>query len=697
MVYDASRGVTVLFGGIDGGAGGRLQDTWEWDGETWEERTPDGPVPSARSHHAMVYDASRGVTVLFGGIDCGFGCRLQDTWEWDGETWVERTPDGPVPPARRSHAMAYDAARGVTVLFGGDDGDEDLQDTWEWDGETWEERTPDGPVPSARSEHAMVYDASRGVTVLFGGWVSFKDTWEWDGETWEERTPDGPVPSWRSKHAMAYDASRGVTVLFGGTPGLTPKEDTWEWDGETWVERTPDGPVPSARHMHAMVYDASRGVTVLFGGIDGGAGGWLQDTWEWDGETWEERTPDGPVPSARHMHAMVYDASRGVTVLYGGSDGTDVDDVTDAFSTVGNLQDTWEWDGETWVERTPDGPMPSKRRGHAMAYDASRGVTVLFGGIDGGAGGWPFLQDTWEWNGETWEERTADGAAPSAAYGHAMVYDASRGVTVLFGDWFIGDDTWEWNGETWEKRTTWVWNGEELTILPGPSAAYGHAMVYDASRGVTVLFGGYHGGVDGGGLRDTWEWNGETWEEWTPDGPVPSARYGHAMAYDASRGVPVLFGGSADGVRVQDTWELDALRTNSAGHKTTVSWAHALADADSEITLVGATWIAGGLGHEADGECSPVHGAQLMAWTGLGWEALESTTAAPDAPDKMAWSTDDPETLDRLLFGLPGTETLNFAVTPTAPNGCGPEYGQVTTDYVEVTVGYRLPAELPPE
>ena len=59
----------------------------------------------------------------------------------------------------------------------------------------------------------------------------------------------------------------------------------------------------------------------------------------------------------------------------------------------------------------------------------------------------------------------------------------------------------------------------------------------------------------------------------------------------------------------------------------------------------------------------------------------------------MTWSTTDPDEIRRLFFGLPGEETLNFAVTPTAPNGCGPEYGQVTTEYVEVTVGYRLPAE----
>src|SRR4051812_27020856 len=37
-----------------------------------------------------------------------------------------------------------------------------------------------------RSEHTMVYDAARGVTVLFGGstGTSSGETWEWNGSAW---------------------------------------------------------------------------------------------------------------------------------------------------------------------------------------------------------------------------------------------------------------------------------------------------------------------------------------------------------------------------------------------------------------------------------------------------------------------------------------------------------------------------------
>ena len=69
------------------------------------------------------------------------------------------------------------------------------------------------------------------------------------------------------------------------------------------------------------------------------------------------------------------------------------------------------------------------------------------------------------------------------------------------------------------------------------------------------------------------------------------------------------------------------------------------------------------------------------------------TEAGPKEPQALTWSTTDPDEVRRLFFGLPGEETLNFAVTPTAPNGCGTEYGAIATEYVEVTVSYRLPAE----
>src|SRR5262245_14207828 len=120
-----------------------------------------------------------------------------------GKGWDQEVLRG-----RIGHAMVYDSARDVTVLFGGYNGSQ-LGETWEWNGVQWTFRTNTGPSP--RFEHAMAYDSARGVTVLFGG-VNASDTWEWDGSAWTLRATTGP--SQRFGHTMAYDSKRGVTVLF---------------------------------------------------------------------------------------------------------------------------------------------------------------------------------------------------------------------------------------------------------------------------------------------------------------------------------------------------------------------------------------------------------------------------------------------------------------------------------------------------
>src|SRR2546423_15051333 len=90
----------------------------------------------------------------------------------------------------------------------------------------------------------MAYDAARGVTVLFGGFVGEYngDTWEWNGAVWNHRLVSGP--STLVAHAMAYDAARGVTVLFGGYNGSAFNGGTWELNGTAWTQRWLIGPSP---------------------------------------------------------------------------------------------------------------------------------------------------------------------------------------------------------------------------------------------------------------------------------------------------------------------------------------------------------------------------------------------------------------------------------------------------------------------
>lgn len=260
MAFDSARRRVVLFGGQHPTTQMPLDDTWEWDGITWR-RVGQGAVgPPARAGTAMAYDAARGRVVLFGGLGSAQN-NLQDTWEWDGQAWLARTP-ATSPSARCGHAMAYDPVRRAVVLFGGEAYGEQLMgagETWEWTGSTWTRRATSGP--SSRLAARLVADPLRQRLVLFGGLgpeVSYlADTWEWNGTSWTAVAAAGPPP--RYAHVAAFDGSR--VVVFGGSP---PRESAlWAFDGTRWSS------VGSGFEVllgAGLAFDEARGRLVLFGG-----------------------------------------------------------------------------------------------------------------------------------------------------------------------------------------------------------------------------------------------------------------------------------------------------------------------------------------------------------------------------------------------------------------------------------------------
>ena len=102
----------------------------------WQKagQDPEGDGnPDASYGYALTFDSARGVGVLFG----GWGAVFSDTWEYDGGSWREviaTDPEGDGDPVGRwFHALTYDSARGVTILFGGEENwpHSELSDTWE--------------------------------------------------------------------------------------------------------------------------------------------------------------------------------------------------------------------------------------------------------------------------------------------------------------------------------------------------------------------------------------------------------------------------------------------------------------------------------------------------------------------------------------------------------------------------------------
>jgi Galactose oxidase, central domain len=95
----------------------------------WTRQSP-AASPAPRDGAAMAYDAATGDIVLFGGVN-GQGRSLGDTWTWDGSTWARQSP-ATHPHARYGAPMAYDAATSDVVLFGGHGVNGELGGTWTW-------------------------------------------------------------------------------------------------------------------------------------------------------------------------------------------------------------------------------------------------------------------------------------------------------------------------------------------------------------------------------------------------------------------------------------------------------------------------------------------------------------------------------------------------------------------------------------
>lgn len=264
---------------------------------------------------------------------------------------------------------AWDSARGRVVAFGGQLGNTEQAVTREWDGSAWVTITT-GNSPSPRNRTAMAYDEARGETVLFGGGNSFgNDTWVYDGSNWTQKFP-ATNPPVRFGSAMAYDKVRQVVVMVGGfVPSGQDANDIWEWNGTNWTQRPPNGGQPLPRGAHRMVFDESINEVVLVGGFRTQANQTTTDTWSWNGNNW---TLYSPLPgTSRCDQALAYDSTRQRVVMYGGTN------ILSGAQT--QLDDTWEWWGGQWTQRSPIN-WPGDRSSATVAYIPTTNRFLLAGG-----------------------------------------------------------------------------------------------------------------------------------------------------------------------------------------------------------------------------------------------------------------------------------------------------------------------------
>jgi hypothetical protein len=284
-------------------------------------------APSHRYGASAAYDAAHGVTVVFGG-DSGAHRTLDETWLFDGRCWHQ--PQLAVSPAPRILAgFAYDPIVKRTLLIGGRSllGQRDYpQDAWIWDGTAWV-RLAGAPklyFPLAS------YDEARQVVVIFGwGLESVPETWTWDGMTWtRKKSPQSPLTY--SQSAMCFDRSNRKMLLYGGVThdeagGVSSA--TWQWDGNAWSKAQP-AHVPGPRAEHILLCGQQ---TILFGGYTNHQATTANDTWTWDGADWHRVATTRTPPDC--CGAAVYDGTR-LMVFQTSRDGMPV----------------WSWNGSGWAE-----------------------------------------------------------------------------------------------------------------------------------------------------------------------------------------------------------------------------------------------------------------------------------------------------------------------------------------------------------
>ena len=441
---------------------------------TWTQLAPTGVAPNSRSGHTAVYDSTNNRMVIHGGA--GSSTAVQDdTWilsDANGvggnPAWTQLTSTG-AAPYRASHTAIYDPVSNEMVIFGGDS---QLPKTFTDDhvflltnanglesGSTWSQY---GPPPRA---HATAgYDASTDQLIVFGGQQTgaglapLNDVWSevaivasgqvsQVGTNWVQVFPAGTHPAGRFGHSGLYDSGSNRMMIFGGATSTTScLNDLWILDDANSAHGTPDwlsitasGTLPAPRMNQTAVYDPTKNVLMVFGGTNCSTG-YFNDIWvltnangEGGTPTWKKLAPANTPPAARENSSAIYDSVNNVLLIYAGDAGAS------GFSDLWALSNANGQAGTPrWRQFAPTGTPPEGRTGQATVYDATNNRMIMYGGINA-INGTRFLYDSWILTNANslggtpaWSAETVTGTAPERFF-HSASYSSAFNSLVVFG------------------------------------------------------------------------------------------------------------------------------------------------------------------------------------------------------------------------------------------------------------------------
>jgi len=355
--------------------------TWVYQNSTWSA-VPSAETPFTECCGAMAFDPVENETVLVGGFVYGNNTvgdyNSNSTWVLSNGTWTW-IPTNSTFRGRYGESLVYDAADRYLMMFGGDayGAAGYAPQTWRFHAGVWSQVFPKAS-PGGRDGASIAYDAADGYVLLFGGYSGghwLDDTWSYTNGTWTNLTSTlASSPSGRASATMEYDAYDGYVVLFGGGGKGGDLNDTWKFQNGSWTNITAiAGTAPSPRDQAAAAYVPTQDYILLFGGGDFysgrnpyfGSNVQLADTWTFSTGKWHREDP-AQSPAARSGAVATFDPNLGAVVMYGG----DADFFNDA--------STWGW--------MQEGPLAAGTVTVFPANPEANGSLTLGAGSSGGSG-----------------------------------------------------------------------------------------------------------------------------------------------------------------------------------------------------------------------------------------------------------------------------------------------------------------------
>lgn len=418
---------------------------------------------------------------------------------------------------------------------------------------------------------------ARNRLLVYGGWqengVRF-DTWEWDGSGWLRRRPLHD-PGARVGATAAYDEVRRRVLLTGGATDFLPllsfdsNGSTWEWDGKDWTELSVlHSPPPRAGA--ASTWDTQNQRMLVFGGFgplgtgpvpDEAPG--TSDLWAFDGFDWTQLPRTEPWPPNSGFGSMTWDRARNRLVLMSGFRDLTLRGGIPSFGTNPDgspnyqpINDTWEWDGQTWTQTmTPEARGFLAAGGNVFYDPVQQNVGMVVTEFD--LAGRTLKQGFRRYEGASWPVLSY---APEGTLRIVLNagWSSADGAPFTFGGAKLDGSTFQLTTEIaldeGTAGTPW-----QMQPFPVQMPALDDAAAVTLADGTSVLFGGKSGTAS---TNATYRWTGGRWTRIAAKGDLPSARSGASFGRLGEGAV--LFGGADEGGLLDDTYTLSADSTWTA-------------------------------------------------------------------------------------------------------------------------------------